>query len=378
MTLVTPETGELLTPATHALVIGVGRYSYLEGGTGRVVPHTHGLKQLTSSTVSAVAFADYLHELKNPRAPLGSIELLLSPDAIYVSPKTGKRTAVETATWDNIARAYDRWFDRCDTNSKNVAIFYFAGHGLENVTLALLPEDFGLFRKKPFHTAIHFNQTYLAMNSCRAATQCYFLDCCRQQDAKILANPKFGGEPLGEPDLRDQRSLTAPILYATGIGRQAFGNEHEVSRFTSALLSALRGGGATKEQARWVISTESLGTAVIKLIEQQNRGLHASKHQSASLEGKFSSPYIMHELSATPDVAAVVDCSPQNANAAAELFVGELYRRARGDAGPLRRPIKAGTYDVGALFQTGAGFKDILWEDEWIEPPIYEVCLEAK
>ncbi|HEU4882351.1 MAG TPA: caspase family protein [Longimicrobium sp.] len=380
MTLVAGRAKSRLEPATHALVVGVGEYPHLEGGTGPRALDAEGLKQLTSPPVSACAFVDWLHELHNPAAPLGSIELLLSPGDTYVSPDGRRATKVEPATWRNIARAYQRWYARCDGNTNNVAIFYFCGHGLERETLALLPADFGRYKLSAFATAIHFNKTYYAMSSCRARTQCFFIDTCREVSPKLLANTAFGGQSLGEPDLLNQRRRTAPILYATASGYSAFGEERQVSRFTSALLAALQGGGAKKELRRWVISTDRLATSVKLIINKQNETLPPYKQQDAMTGGDFGLPAIIHELADAPTVPTVVDCVPEAANAAAELYLhGRLaqYRRARGTTGPWRQLIKAGAYDAGAIFQADAGFQDLV-EDEWVEPPEHQICLEAR
>src|SRR5262245_8715716 len=84
---------------THALVIGVGHYTHLEGGGGPVAANTLGLGQLSSPPYSAVRLANwFLDDFCNDDAPLGSLELL-------VSPTPGTRPSpwpVEAATMANI------------------------------------------------------------------------------------------------------------------------------------------------------------------------------------------------------------------------------------------------------------------------------------
>ena len=49
-------------PATHAIIIGVGEYAYLSGGSsGRVTDLHGGLQQLSSPPKSAKAFAEEAH-----------------------------------------------------------------------------------------------------------------------------------------------------------------------------------------------------------------------------------------------------------------------------------------------------------------------------
>jgi hypothetical protein len=50
-------------PATHALVIGVGAYPHLIGGTGRT-KYNDGMGQLTSPPISARLFASWLMRWK--------------------------------------------------------------------------------------------------------------------------------------------------------------------------------------------------------------------------------------------------------------------------------------------------------------------------
>src|SRR5688572_29148314 len=58
-------------PATHALVIGVGAYPHLNGGSGRLSPQHDGMEQLTSPPISARQFASWLmSEFNHPQKPL--------------------------------------------------------------------------------------------------------------------------------------------------------------------------------------------------------------------------------------------------------------------------------------------------------------------
>jgi hypothetical protein len=49
-------------PATHAIVVGVGAYPHLNGGTGVLTPDHDGMGQLSSPPVSAHMFAAWLIE----------------------------------------------------------------------------------------------------------------------------------------------------------------------------------------------------------------------------------------------------------------------------------------------------------------------------
>jgi hypothetical protein len=65
-------------PATHAIVIGVGKYDHLPGGGGTPVRRPEGMRQLTSPPASARRFAEWLISgLNYPPKPLASVALLL-------------------------------------------------------------------------------------------------------------------------------------------------------------------------------------------------------------------------------------------------------------------------------------------------------------
>jgi hypothetical protein len=122
------------TPMTHALIIGIGEYCHLPGGPryqDQPARYKLGLKQLTSPPASAEKLANWMvgkltNSHKNPKAPLGTVELLLSPQR-YTDPQ-GNATQVDAATFGSIKTAFERWLKRCDRHPDNVSLFYFCGH----------------------------------------------------------------------------------------------------------------------------------------------------------------------------------------------------------------------------------------------------------
>lgn len=366
-------------PKTHAFVIGVGKYPYLEGGDqGPPNPKVPGLGQLTSPPVSARKFTDWLIEsLNNPDAPLGTIELLLSPNELYTLPN-GQQQQVQAATIDNIFEAYEAYLRRCNSNISNVAIFYFCGHGLEKEDLVLLPEDFARSQTNPWRNSINFHKTYRGMSTCRAQTQCYFIDACRQVAMETLETSDFGGQSLVSNDLLNQRPRTALTLFATSAGTAAFGDQDQVSRFTDALIEALNGGGADKQSGgRWVVDTDHLGGAVKQIIDQRNLSLRRDQHQN--VEPKPAGECrIIHRLCGPPNVLATVRCKLRAATAEAEFYLkgrSQQYWRRPPAPGDWSQAVEAGTYDVGAIFAQG-DFQTQELSEEWVRPPYYVAELE--
>ena len=101
-------------PATHALVVGVGAYPHLNGGSGRLSEQHDGMAQLTSPPLSARAFASWLlSEFKHPHKPLGSVALLLSesaPAPFAASNASVNPFSAPVADSANVRRATERFF----------------------------------------------------------------------------------------------------------------------------------------------------------------------------------------------------------------------------------------------------------------------------
>ncbi len=242
----------------HALVVGVNEYPHLLDGTAFArlpAAATLGLGQLTSPIQSAQEFTAWLRDTyANDVAPLGSVEVLLSP------PPVG----IEAATMSNVKSAFDRWLHRCDQSNENLTVFYFCGHGVEAEVLALLTEDFGSSPNRLWENAIDFDGTLDGMAECKARSQCYFIDCCR--DTPIEALRQLGR--LSAPPLKTVVAGYCPpreaaVYLAAPIGKQAHAPVAGVSYFTHAVLNCLgRCGARGHDGTNWVVSTDSLKTAL--------------------------------------------------------------------------------------------------------------------
>lgn len=359
-------------PQTHALIIGVGAYRHLLGGSDRLLDDPMGLKQLSSPPVSARAMTDWLlKHFHNPELPLGSVELLLSPAAAYTSP-SGEQLAIEAAVMHQIESAFDRWFKRCDTHAKNVAIFYFCGHGVMKENLVLLAEDFGESPSRLFKNAIDLEMTHLGMARCQARTQFFFTDSCRQVPSQILELRDVNAPALIDPLLRRQSSREAPIFYASSPDSRAYGLADQTTRFTAALLQSLDGVGSKKQLGHWVVTTNSLQMGITSLMEQLNQKPGVPKQQW-KLGGEASGTRILHVLEAPPTVPVRIKITPPAAAAAAELQLlqnGEVQYRRLPEAGDWEFTAQVGVYDVQVRVQSEQ-FHPVA-EEIWIDTPTTE------
>lgn len=291
-------------PSTHALVIGVGDYPDAMG--------RFGITPIASPPSSAHAFADWLRRsYKNPGAPLGTVELLTS--------------ATRRPTIAAISAAIGDWCLRCDTDAGNIALFYFCGHGLaRGEDLAMLADDFGAAGPpNPLAEALALEELYLGMERCSAQRQCFFIDCCRNEDPSLAyyMGP-FGQAPLAFGPLRPRpRPRDYPVYYAAGAGQASFGPKQGVSVFTTALLAALDGLGAESDDdsdPTWEVTTLGLQRALVDIMAR-TRANDGPPPQDPMLGGR-SSEWVLH-ISPTPNVPVVVGCDPEEHNNSATMTV---------------------------------------------------------
>jgi hypothetical protein len=386
MTLVLETAGHAAGPHTHVLVIGVGRYLHVSDAAGPVNFPLPPLGQLKSPPVSARSLADWFTggEHHNPAAPLGSVELLLSDSAgqQYQPPDSATSYEVESATMPNIVRAFNDWEARCDTHAGNVAFFYFCGHGLQREVPLLLPEDFARNRNNPWETAIDFSRTYRGMGQCRAQTQYYVVDACRNYTTANLQDLDLSGVTLKRTDITALRLRTAPTLFATAFGLPAFGDTGGRSRLTAALIECLRGVGAEKMNGNWVVSTSSLGESVQKLVNLTNAELLAAQRQivNPSVGEHALGCRVLHVLKTrtAPPVRVSLDCLPDEALPAALFYHERTGVRVQAqEPGPWSTTIPAGVYDFGVSFNTPQ-YKATVITEEFVRPPVWPITLEVQ
>src|ERR1043165_5467672 len=136
--------------ATHAVVIGVGRYPHLRDGDGARLADPEDMGQLTSPPVSARAVATWMLDnlaCANTARPLGTLRLLVSEagdSRPFHHSKSNVRSRPLPAPIDNIQSAVEGWKLIGDSSPDHLLIFYFCGHGMGDAgLLALLAEDFG-------------------------------------------------------------------------------------------------------------------------------------------------------------------------------------------------------------------------------------------
>jgi hypothetical protein len=357
--------------ALHVLIIGVGGYTHLRGGDGPLLP-THrefgAPGQLTSPPRSAQAWADAVVGARDEwMAPLGTVELLVS-----MPPKSAGD--YEPATRDAIQSAFARWWDRCDKNKDNIALFVFCGHGVQAENQVLLAADFGHDRHNPWMKAFDFDRTRLAFMANRARTQLFVVDACRQVTLAGLETPAPHAPPLREPRKRDPLRCEFDFTARAASRQQsAHGEPNEPSYFTTALLLGLAGGAASRVRREWFVSTADLAGRLDDLMTLVDAPVDQQPQITISRPARL-------RRTPLPLAHLRVDCEPNKATSQAELSwhrdgLPSKFRRSRSAEAWTVRNIPVGACTVAAAFPD-LDYHDV--EREFvIAPPIYVDYLEV-
>ena len=229
-------------PGVHALIVGTSEYP---PRPGRRFPNQVTFQSIPGAAVGAARFADFLiHEFHDPTmVPLRTVRLLLTPtekEAVQLR-QLGARSM--PATIDHVKQALEDWFLDCDQDPNNVALSYFAGHGI--VTTAEVPFVFlseANSRLDGFEGSINLYKVKEAMRYCRAVSNIYVFDCCAVIDPML--EPSGAGLSLPQR-VRDveQRSDELAICGArVGESAYALGETHG-TLLSWALLPVLRTAG---------------------------------------------------------------------------------------------------------------------------------------
>jgi caspase domain-containing protein len=361
--------GEIVTttPRLHALIIGVGEYDHLGLGVPKPATFLSGLALLTTTPLSARRVARWLEsDYRNDDCPVGSIELLLSP-AETVQRTNGSQAPIDKATMANITTSFKDWFMRCNSGQGNIAFLYFAGHGISTIRQFLLPADFGNpDLPDDWENCIDFTGLQVGMAKCKAKTQLFFVDACRDAPVAALVQQNPHGKPLVTSSFQDKVDLSA-AYFASSEGRKAFGRDGEETFFCKALIMCLEGVAARKAGPQWRIDAASLSSALVSVVE----ALAANEDLPLTCACFVQKPAPLH-FPAGGSVVVMVDCTPEQASAESSISVEQGATVLTSPAGE-RRPwlgrVNAGSAKIEVTF---ASFLPEIKEDQ-MAPPTYEL-----
>lgn len=350
----------------HALIIGVGDYPHMSGGGGNPAVANFGLQQLTTTPITARAISRWL--LKNrPQlaTTLGSVEVLMSP-AQTINDDRGNPTVIELAKMSEIETAFKKWWSRCNRRPDNVAMFYFAGHGLSTASHYLLPSDFGdPANPDLWRNCLDFTSMRIGMRANAADTQLFFVDACRETPIDALAQRNPSGDGLCSSGIFDDVDTSAAYFSAVD-GKLAYGPDDDKTFFAQALIESLDGTGANNNGGVWTVDTFSLSNSIGKVLEMIKEATG-------------------HPLKCNPDVSGTpkaicyppsgkvktsIGCLTPQANTESVIKLernGVRHESPQGDPRPWLERVDAGEWKIDFQFQTQASisFKDTLM------PPTY-------
>ncbi len=357
----------------HALVIGVGEYPWLVGGSAPLFADHEGMGQLTSAPESARAFATWIaRDYCSGTHPLRSLELLVSePQPKDFEPRPGAGAAKpERATFANVKQAVLYWRNQ-RLQPGDRALFYFCGHGLgSGYQHTLVMEDYGKDPNAALAYTMDFTKFRVAMARSPALEQCYFLDACRVASDTLMQAQNYYGDPILTPSgqLPSPRRKQ-PVFYATMPGDVAYGRPGNTSLFTEGLLRAMRGAGAARVSGnKWEVRTNALLRGLEYHVDDLASTFSAT--QNCLADGLQDFPF--HELQGAPSVPVVLTCG-----AAIDVTLSEI--KVAGAGGyrdcppPVPRPwrfeLPPGSYDFLVVPPGGAA------KAEQVFPPFTPVDL---
>ncbi len=375
---------DLRQPGTHALIIGVSCYPHISDGDA---PTPEGesfqLEQLSSAARSASEFAAWLlNEYHNPKAPLKSLRVLLSPapgeqlnaaiQALLPAEYAATRGAVEQDLVD--------FRDACDAHRDNVAIVYAAGHGVQMTKhgSVLLLEDFAKQGQLTrLQGAIDMAGVHAGMNHPDTAqTQFWFVDACRQKPAiaRHFETLTGGALTLNEPN---GNAKASPLFLAAATGSLAYGEQGGVSLFNEALMWALCHAGAAdgpeSNNQYWHVTV----TKLIKILPDKVMALAEAygEIQSVDVAGKVHEA-TLHIYPDTPTVGLCIDLDPEDAQirSCANLVPdGGQAILTNYNQWPLVTDLPAGLYTLS--INTSTPYND-LSKILYLKPPLHQDKIE--
>jgi len=239
-------------------------------------------------------------------------------------PATFQGAALERASYPEFVTAFNRFYARANTHEDSTAVFYFCGHGVQKGAWSGLVFDD--FNSQPLNLNAHvlyYEDFELGMDRCLARQQLFILDACRNMPKAVLqsiGSGQPGQTPIAPGDPASDRARHYPVYRATTSNQVAYALAGQPSRFTSALLKALRGSACQPPPngAGWVVQADDVVNSISDLLALEER-LFGWPHQEARPSGS-SLRWVLH-VPQPPKVPVVVGCTPAADNLVASFSV---------------------------------------------------------
>ncbi|WP_290601893.1 caspase family protein [Janthinobacterium sp.] len=380
-------------PGTHVLIIGVGYYRHLRGGPEQRNKVHLGLNVLSSPPISAMRLARWLIDgdgagsgLHNPRAPLTTLEVLVSSEQSEQLNAAGVAYSIERASLPLVQAGFDRWIDEVQRHANNVGMIYFCGHGVmgNGPEHILLLDDHGANGNRPFQTgSFDLSNTVRALWRQVPAQLYVFVDACRTYSRGI--GERLGARPA---PLLDDGLSSANVnrgttwIESTTEGELAYGDSVGISRFTDALLQALDGycGVPQPGTANWHVNGSALTQAMPKLLAMVNKE-RGGDPQSCTPHPSGAVDAPLHITAMVPKVRVEIELSPEALRMKSRY---EIHNLADTSA----PPITGGQADGIWCTEANKGMYEVRIDCashqpyasgvQYLEPPHYHLPVEVQ
>ncbi len=381
------------TPGTHVLIIAVGYYRHLLGGPEERSKVHLGLSVLNSPPISGVRLARWMiggngagAGLYNPKAPLTTMEVLISSENDETLTVAGCLHNIEPASLPLVQAGFDRWIKEVQSNPNNVGVFYFCGHGLmgNGAEHILLLDDHGAYANRPFQTgSFDIANTVRALWRQVPAQLYIFIDACRTYNRNV-------GDALGSrsdsllEDGASSENINSGTTWidSTSDGEPAYGDSKGVSRFTEALMQALDGycGIPQPGTPNWLVNGSALSAAMPKLLSMVNKQRGGDSQFCAPRPtGGRDAP--LHITTQVPKVKVEIALSPEvfrlrSSYAIHNLADGTMMPITGGRAeGVWCTVANRGVYEVRIA---SAMHQPYLSGAQFFDPPYYHLPVEVE
>lgn len=326
-------------PGLHALIIGVSDYTYLpaEGQFPVKGRFTLGLNKVNIPCTSVFRVAKWLRDdYWHPSVKLKSIDLMMSPSAIEITPEKNPpdndddrmRSEVAAAAADprvrrantaNVDAALKAWRARCVDRPQDIALLYVCGHGIQqgHQDGIVLLEDFGEDDDRFLKETIDIGKTFRGMRADNLPqTQLYFVDACRM-NASQLNDYLDQGEGVHVSGKIGPEHRSAPIYFSAVSQTKANGEVGPGTYFSQALVrcfkrDALKAPDTQSDEEierYWHITVLGLQDKLQKAVDAvAGKGVQTVVLGGATRAAFFSAsksvPTVTVELDVEPDKAA--------------------------------------------------------------------------
>lgn len=378
----------LAQPRSHFMIVGVGKYE-----------NDPNVPSVTTSVNGARKFLEWaLTQFSHEDRPLGSVEFICSEVAGQGQWRPGETASrklslerldqalvTETATFDNIKKAFDRWLARAGSRMENAALWYFSGHGLFKSETFVMAEDSRLpNEQRSAENLIAPARTLFYLQSRPPSVQCFFVDACSEYNADAINNPLevLGTAlcgPTGAPVIPDR---DAAIFFGSYAGGKAYGPANEAPYFTQELIDCLTKRAGDAAYAGRQVTIASLSQA---LTAAASRRAEIEKNEEIKFyEGKpgvCRTSGVLCDLIGPQEVLVRVRCRPNDAMPLAKLYVSEAAQGIRIDrAKPAPTfwytVVQPGSWSASADFENAS----YICAPQPFEPrpPLLEVTINAR